>query len=138
VRCGGASNHRIGLFDEILIKENHISVMGSVRAAVEQAHRIADSVPIEVEVETIDELRVALESNADRLLLDNFSSEMLTEAVRLRDSIAPGKELEASGGITLDNIRSIAAAGIDYISVGAMTKSINAVDFSLRIVDEGN
>ena len=135
VRCGGASNHRIGLFDAILIKENHIAAMGSIDAAIEKARYTALSMLIEVEVETLEQAERALESRADRLLLDDFSLEMMREAVSMRGNRAPGKELEASGGVSLENVRSIAETGVDYISVGAMTKCIDAVDFSLRIVE---
>jgi nicotinate-nucleotide pyrophosphorylase (carboxylating) len=139
VRCAGASNHRIGLFDAILIKENHIAAVGSIDAAIEKAHVTEGSVLIEVEVETMEQVERALASRAHRLLLDDFSLDMMHEAVRLRDAIARDKgaspkRLEASGGVTLDNVRAIAETGVDYISVGAMTKSIAAVDLSLRIV----
>jgi nicotinate-nucleotide pyrophosphorylase (carboxylating) len=137
VRIGGASNHRIGLFDAILIKENHIVAMGSIDAAIARVRQSTDpSMIIEIEVETMQQVERALASGATRLLLDNFTLEMLAEAVGLRDSKAPEKELEASGGITLGNVRSIAETGVDYISVGAMTKSIEAVDFSLRVVQD--
>ena len=134
VRCGGASNHRIGLFDAILIKENHILALGSIDAAITAARAAAGEVLVEVEVESMAQVERALNSSADRLLLDNFSREMLQTAVELRDRQQPDKKLEASGGITLENIRDIAKTGVDYISVGLMTKSVNAVDFSLRIV----
>ena len=134
VRCGGATNHRIGLFDAILIKENHIAALGSIDAAIERAHVAADSLLVEVEVETMDQVERALQSQAGRLLLDNFSTETMRATVALRDRLAPDKELEASGGIRLENVRAIAETGVDYISVGAMTKSIEAVDLSLRIV----
>jgi nicotinate-nucleotide pyrophosphorylase (carboxylating) len=134
VRCGGASNHRIGLFDAILIKENHIAAMGSIDATIEAARTAAGTVLVEVEVESLEQLGRALASDADRLLLDNFSLEMMREAVCVRDRSNSKKSLEASGGITLDNIRAIAETGVDFISVGAMTKSVRAVDFSLRVV----
>jgi nicotinate-nucleotide pyrophosphorylase (carboxylating) len=134
VRCGGASNHRIGLFDAILIKENHIAAVGSIDAAIETAHVSADSVLIEVEVESMEQVERALASRAHRLLLDNFSLDAMRKAVALRDDRARDKELEASGGVTLENVRAIAETGVDYISVGAMTKSVTAVDLSLRIV----
>ena len=134
VRCGGASNHRIGLFDAILIKENHIVAMGSIGTAIETARRDAGNVLVEVEVETIAQVETALRSDADRLLLDNFSLAMMREAVALRNQAASRKSLEASGGVTLDNIRAIAETGVDYISVGEMTKSVRAIDYSLRIV----
>jgi nicotinate-nucleotide pyrophosphorylase (carboxylating) len=135
VRCGGASNHRIGLFDAILIKENHIAAVGSLEGAIAAARSAAAAdVLVEVEVETMQQVARALVSEADRLLLDNFSIRELSEAVTLRDRTDPQKQLEASGGITLDNVRDIARTGVDYISVGTMTKNVQAVDYSLRIV----
>lgn len=134
VRCGGASNHRTGLFDAILIKENHILAVGSIEAAVTRARAAAGAMLVEVEVESMTQVEQALASDADRLLLDNFSLEMLREAVSLRGRASRHKELEASGGISLDNVREIAGTGVDYVSVGAMTKSLEAVDYSLRIV----
>ena len=133
VRCGGGVNHRIGLYDAILIKENHILSAGSITAAIENARKLHAEMPVEIEVESLDELRDALSSRAERLLLDNFSTEMLREAVAInRDEGDPPAELEASGGITLDGIREIAETGVDFISVGALTKNIKAVDLSMR------
>ena len=131
VRCGGAENHRIGLYDAILIKENHITAAGSIAAAVTAASE-HDEVLIEIEVETLDQVREALATNADRLLLDNFSVAGLSEAVKLRDQQTPGRTLEASGGITLDNVRAIAATGVDFISVGGLTKDVQAADLSMQ------
>lgn len=135
VRCGGATNHRIGLFDAVLIKENHIAAMGSIDAAIDEALKSTDSMLVEVEVESLDQVERALASHADRLLLDNFSLNMLRDAVALKNQRAREKELEASGGISLDTVRAIAETGVDYISIGVMTKTVDAVDFSLRIVD---
>ena len=135
VRCGGASNHRIGLFDAILIKENHIAALGSIDAAIEIARAADASVLVEIEVETMDQLRRALESRADRLMLDEFPLEQIREAVKLRNETAPDMQLEASGQVTLENVGQIAATGVDFISVGAMTKNIEAIDYSLRVVD---
>ena len=133
VRCGGGVNHRVGLFDAILIKENHIMSAGSIAAAVQSARSIHPGMPVEVEVESLDELREAVGAGAERLLLDNFSNDMLVEAVNLNRRIGnPPAELEASGGVTLDDIRRIAETGVDYISVGALTKNIQAVDLSMR------
>ncbi len=128
VRCGGASNHRIGLFDAILIKENHIAAAGSVGAALAAARRVAD-VEIEIEVEDLDQLEEALAAGARRVLLDNFDLDRLREAVRLNRGRA---RLEASGGVDLDTVRGIAETGVDDISVGALTKDIRAVDLSMR------
>jgi nicotinate-nucleotide pyrophosphorylase (carboxylating) len=134
VRCGGGSNHRMGLFDAILIKENHISAFGSIEAAVKSARESAGSLLVEVEVETLEQMEQALASTADRLLLDNFSLDQMRAAAALRDQADASKKLEASGGITIDNIRSIAETGMDFISVGALTKCVRAIDYSLRIV----
>jgi len=134
VRCGGGSNHRIGLFDAILIKENHIHALGSLDAAIAKARAAAGKLLVEVEVETLEQVKVALASDADRLLLDNFSIEQMQQAARRRDQHAASKSLEASGGISLDNIRAIAETGVDYISVGALTKSVRAIDYSMRVV----
>lgn len=134
VRCGGASNHRIGLFDAILIKENHIAAVGSLETAIERARASAGDKLVEVEVETMEQLEHALASTADRIMLDDFSLEAMREAVQLRNRKAADKQLEASGGVSLETVRDYAETGVDYISVGSMTKSIRAVDFSLRVV----
>lgn len=134
VRCGGCHNHRIGLYDGILIKENHILATGSIASAVSAAKALGAAVPIEVEVENLDELRQALEAGAGRILLDNFTLPMMREAVALTRGRA---ELEVSGNVTLDTLRHIAATGVDYISVGALTKNVRAVDLSMRIVIGG-
>jgi len=131
VRCGGAGNHRMGLYDAILIKENHIASAGSIAAAVTAASSHRD-VLIEVEVETLEQVAEALATNADRLLLDNFSLLQLSEAVKLRHQMAPDVTLEASGGISLERIRKIAETGVDFISVGSLTKDVNAADLSMQ------
>ncbi len=131
VRIGGCHNHRIGLYDGILIKENHIAASGSITAAVAAAHALNTHLPVEIEVENLDQAREALAANADILLLDNFTLELLREAVALNAGRA---KLEASGGVTLENIRRIAETGVDYISTGALTKDINAIDLSMRFV----
>jgi nicotinate-nucleotide pyrophosphorylase (carboxylating) len=138
VRCAGASNHRFGLYDAILIKENHIAALGSIEAAVAKARAAAGEKLVEVEVETMQQLESALRSSADRLLLDNFSPDGLRAAVALRRKLGARQALEASGGITLGNVREIAETGVDYISVGSITKNVAAVDFSLRIVGAGS
>jgi len=133
VRSGGGSNHRIGLFDAILIKENHILSAGGISAAIDAARELHPELPVEIEVETLDELRDALGAKAERLLLDNFSLPMLRDAVAInRDEGDPPAELEASGGVTLEGIAEIAATGVDYISVGALTKNVKAIDLSMR------
>lgn len=129
VRCGGAQNHRIGLFDAILVKENHIAAAGSIRAAVADARERYPGVLLEVEVETLAQLTEATAAGADRALLDNFSLEELHQAVGQRGDRL---RLEASGGINLDSVRRIAETGVDFISVGALTKHVRAVDFSMR------
>jgi len=130
VACGGGQNHRMGLYDAILIKENHIAAAGSITAALEAARNSAPrDVSIEIEVENIGQLREALAANADRLLLDNFSVEELEAAVAETRGRA---KLEASGGIDLSNIRAFAETGVDYISIGDMTKTVKAVDLSMR------
>jgi len=129
VVCGGCHNHRIGLYDGILIKENHIMAAGSIALAVERAKEIG-SILLEVEVESMDELAQALEAKPTRIMLDNFSLDALCTAVEL---VSGRVELEASGNITLDNIRRVAETGVDYISIGALTKNVHAVDLSMRI-----
>lgn len=131
VRCGGCYNHRVGLYDGILIKENHINAAGSIAAAVAQARELHPSVEIEVEVENFDELNQALATDADIIMLDNFDVPKLEQAVAINKGKA---KLEASGGITLENVRKIAETGVDRISVGALTKDIQAVDLSMRFI----
>lgn len=130
VRVGGGVNHRMGLYDAILLKENHIAGFGGVRLALAAAQKAAGpGVWIQIEVETLDQLRQALEGGAPMILLDNMSLEQMSEAVRISAGRA---ELEASGGVTLDNVRAIAETGVDRISIGALTKDVEAVDFSMR------
>ncbi len=129
VVCGGASNHRVGLYDAVLIKENHIRAAGSIAAAMVAAQaNTADGTMIEMEVENLDELEQALEAGARRILLDNFDNAALIEAVKRTDGRA---ELEASGGVNLDTVLDIALTGVDYISVGQLTKDVRATDFSM-------
>jgi len=132
VRCGGAQNHRMGLYDAILIKENHITAAGGVQAAVSATSGRRSNILVEVEVETLEQMQQALESGAHRLLLDNFSIRQLSDAVTLRDQHATDVTLEASGGITLDNVRTVAETGVEYISIGALTKDVLAIDFSMQ------
>jgi len=132
VTCGGGVNHRVGLFDAILIKENHIKSAGSITAALRRAQDAGGEVLIEVEVENHGELLEALDAGATRILLDNFSIDELKEAVATNESYGiVGAELEASGNVTLDTIREIAETGVDYISTGALTKNIRAADLSM-------
>ncbi|HEX5056584.1 MAG TPA: carboxylating nicotinate-nucleotide diphosphorylase [Gammaproteobacteria bacterium] len=128
VRCGGCENHRQGLFDAMLIKENHIAAAGGLTPAVERARALHADKLLEVEVENLEQLREALALKPDRILLDNFNIDDLQQAARIAGRAVP---LEASGNITLENIRSVAATGIDYISLGSLTKHVRAVDYSL-------
>ena len=132
VRCGGGHNHRIGLFDAILLKENHIAAAGGITAAVTAARAHAADVLLEVEVESLAELEEACEAGAERALLDNFSLEDLRTAVA---SFGGRLELEASGDVTLETVRSVGETGVDFISTGAITKHLRAVDYSLRFED---
>ena len=129
VRCGGCHNHRIGLFDAVLIKENHIKAADGVAAVLAEAGRIAGDLPVEIEVENLAQLEEALAAGATRVLLDNFSPERLRDAVRLNAGRA---RLEASGGVDLDTVRAIAETGVDDISVGSITKHLRALDLSMR------
>lgn len=129
VSCGGCQNHRIGLYDAILIKENHILACGSIAQAIDEARFHNPEMPVEVEVESIDELNQALDAGANRVLLDNFENEQLREAVKICNGKIP---LEASGNVTLDNIYEIALTGVNFISTGALTKDIKAIDLSMR------
>lgn len=132
VRVGGGYNHRMGLFDGILIKENHIVAAGSIARAVAAAKASGTKVPVEVEVESLDELEQAIAAGADIALLDDFSLEDMTEAVIINRRAPRPLKLEASGGVTLETIRRIADTGVDYVSVGSITKHVRAVDLSMR------
>ncbi len=130
VKCGGGTNHRIGLYDGVLIKENHIAAAGSIAKAIAQARiHTPDKIPVEVEVENLTEVHEALDAGADILLLDNMEPKSLREAVALNHGEA---KLEASGGLSLETIREIAETGVDYISVGELTKHLRAIDLSMR------
>ena len=134
IRVGGCDNHRSGLYDGILIKENHIAAAGSISKAVMNARKANLNVMVEVEVENDDQIQQALAAGADRLLLDNFSLPALTAAVQ---AVAGRAELEASGGISLENLRETARTGVDFISIGALTKDIHAVDLSMTFDIQG-
>jgi len=129
VRCGGASNHRMGLYDGILIKENHIAAAGGIGPALRQARQVAGNVPVQIEVESIAQLSAAIEAGATLILLDNFDLAGLREAVNVSAGRAA---LEASGGVNLDTVRAIAETGVDRISIGSLTKDVRAVDLSMR------
>ena len=136
VLCGGGTNHRIGLFDAVLIKENHIAAVGGVTAAVHAARQRSPNVMIEVECETLAQLDEALATDADRILLDDFSLTDMREAVRRRNALTGRRaELEASGSVNADTLRSIAATGVDFASVGALTKNVRAIDLSMRFAE---
>ncbi|HEX5693253.1 MAG TPA: carboxylating nicotinate-nucleotide diphosphorylase [Arenimonas sp.] len=130
VRAGGGLNHRMGLYDAVMLKENHIHAAGSIAAAVAAARRLHPSLPLIVEVETLDELDQALATGCDRILVDDFSDADLREAVRRAGGRIP---LEVSGGVTLERLRAIAETGVDYVSIGALTKHVQALDLSLRL-----
>jgi nicotinate-nucleotide pyrophosphorylase (carboxylating) len=132
VRIGGGTNHRMGLYDGVLVKENHIVAAGGIANAVRRAREQANRVLLEVEVETLAQAEEAMAAGADRLLLDNFSVAQMREAVALRDRQSPRTTLEASGGIHFETLRPVAETGVDFISMGALTKNIRAVDLSMR------
>ncbi|MFQ2203818.1 carboxylating nicotinate-nucleotide diphosphorylase [Aeromonas hydrophila] len=131
VTCGGGKNHRIGLFDAYLIKENHILACGGIAEAINEARRLNPGKPVEVEVESLVELEQALAASADIVMLDNFDIPMMHEAVALNQSRA---KLEVSGNVTLDTLADYAATGVDFISVGALTKHVRALDLSMRFI----
>ncbi|PKZ69375.1 nicotinate-nucleotide diphosphorylase (carboxylating) [Moraxella osloensis] len=133
--CGGGNNHRIGLYDAFLIKENHIMACGGIAQAVSQARQIANK-PVEVEVENFDELQQAIAANADIVMLDNFTIEDTQKAVELVASLGKPCQLEASGDISLIHLRQVAETGVDFISMGALTKHIKAIDLSMRFQQE--
>jgi nicotinate-nucleotide pyrophosphorylase (carboxylating) len=130
VTCGGCYNHRTGLWDAFLIKENHIAACGSIAAAIAEAHKVAPGKPVEIETENLDELNQALSAGADIIMLDEFSLEDLRTAVAVNNGKA---KLEASGNITADTLVPIAETGVDYISIGALTKHVRATDLSMRL-----
>jgi nicotinate-nucleotide pyrophosphorylase (carboxylating) len=132
VRVGGGENHRMGLFDGILIKENHIAAAGAIALAVAAAKRSAGRIPVEVEVETLAQLEQAIEAGADIAMLDNFSLPTMREGVAMNAGARRRLKIEASGGITMETIREVALTGVDYISVGSITKHVHAVDLSMR------
>jgi len=132
VRVGGGHNHRMGLFDGILIKENHIMAAGSIANAVAAARRASPQVPVEVEVENLSELQQAIEARADIVMLDEFSLPLMREAVAANSGVASPLKLEASGGITAATVREVADTGVDFISVGSITKHVRAIDLSMR------
>ena len=133
VRCGGAHNHRMGLYDQVLIKENHIAAAGSLTGAIEAARRNAAGVTVEVEVETPGELREALNARPDIIMLDEFTLEDMRAAVALNRAQGGVAKLEVSGSVSLEAVREIAETGVDFVSVGALTKHVRAIDLSMRL-----
>lgn len=133
VRCGGGENHRMGLFDAALIKDNHIASAGDIETAIERVRGIAAGLPIEVEVDTLKQLEVALAAGVEEILLDNFDPEQMRQAVARRNEVAPAVLLEASGGLTLATAREVAATGVDYIAVGELTHSAPVLDIGLDL-----
>ncbi|TLZ44762.1 MAG: carboxylating nicotinate-nucleotide diphosphorylase [Gammaproteobacteria bacterium] len=137
VRCGGGDNHRFGLYDQVLIKENHIAAAGSVTGAIEAARRTAPGLKVEVEVESLAELEEALGAAPDIIMLDDFSLADMRTAVSLTRARSRAVQLEASGSVSLETVREIAATGVDYVSVGSLTKHVRAVDLSMRLDSGG-
>jgi nicotinate-nucleotide pyrophosphorylase (carboxylating) len=133
VLCGGAQNLRIGLYDMVLIKENHIAAAGSLSGAIVAARRVAPQLPVEVEVESLPEFQEALAARPDIVMLDEFSEPDMREAIRINRASAKPVKIEASGGVSLETVRAIAATGVDYISVGSITKHVRAIDLSMRL-----
>lgn len=133
VTCGGCHNHRIGLYDAFLIKENHIMACGGIVHAIATAHEIAPGKPVEIEVETPEELQAALNAGADIIMLDEFDKAATLEAVAMRNRQRPATKIEISGGISRDTLVEIASWGADYISIGALTKHVRAIDLSMRV-----
>jgi nicotinate-nucleotide pyrophosphorylase (carboxylating) len=133
VRCGGGQNHRLGLFDAFLIKENHIAAAGSIEAAIARARAIAAHAPVEVEVESLQEFDQALAARADIIMLDELSLEDMAAAVTRNRQLGSPAKLEASGSIDLATLKTVALTGVDYISIGALTKHVRALDLSMRL-----
>ena len=133
VRCGGAQNHRIGLYDMVLIKENHIAAAGSLSGAITAARRVAPTLPVEVEVESLAELQEALSAGPDIILIDELSLADMRKAVEINRAHQHPAKLEASGSVSLDTVRNIAETGVDFVSVGGLTKHVRAIDLSMRL-----
>lgn len=131
VRCGGGVNHRMGLYDAALVKDNHVAAAGGVAVAFDAVRGLSGTIPVEIEVDGLEGLRIALEVGAEEVLIDNFTTEQMEAAVALRDEFAPSVRLEASGGLTLETAAEVARTGVDYIAVGALTHSTRALDIGL-------
>ncbi|MEM7141355.1 MAG: carboxylating nicotinate-nucleotide diphosphorylase [Actinomycetota bacterium] len=133
VRCGGGSNHRMGLFDMALVKDNHVAAAGGVAEAYAKVKALSASMPVEIEVDTLEGLRVAIAAGADEVLIDNFSTDEMREAVAIRDESGAEVRLEASGGLTVDRAAEVAATGVDFIAVGELTHSATVLDLGLDL-----
>ena len=133
VRCGGGANHRMGLSDMALVKDNHVAAAGGVAAAYARVRALEATIPVEIEVDTIEGLREAIEAGADEVLIDNFTPDQMREAVTVRDEIGAGVRLEASGGLTLDTAREVGETGVDLIAVGELTHSARVLDLGLDL-----
>lgn len=131
VRCGGGTNHRMGLYDMALVKDNHVAAAGGIAEAYAAVIDLEGTMPVEIEVDDLASLRIAIEAGADEVLIDNFPTEDMAAAVALRDEIAPDVRLEASGGLTLERAAEVAATGVDYIAVGELTHSVRVLDLGL-------
>ena len=132
VRCGGGHNHRMGLYDMVLIKENHIVAAGSVGAALVRARAVAPGIPVEIEVETLEEFAAALAARPDIIMLDEFTEADMRSAVQMNKAAGEPVRIEASGGVDLDSLRRVAATGVNYVSIGSLTKHLRAIDLSMR------
>ncbi len=135
VRCGGGENHRMGLSDMALVKDNHVAAAGGVAEACRRVKDLAETIPVEIEVDSIDGLRLAIEAGADEVLIDNFEPDQMREAVRVRDELNSAIRIEASGGLTLDSALEVARTGVDMIAVGELTHSARVLDLGLDLVD---
>ncbi len=133
VRCGGGANHRMGLSDMALVKDNHVAAAGGVAAAYASVRELEATIPVEIEVDSLDGLREAIDAGADEVLVDNFTPDQMREAVRIRDEIGRGVRLEASGGLTLETARAVAETGVDLIAVGELTHSARVLDLGLDL-----
>jgi len=133
VRCGGGRNHRMGLSDMALVKDNHVAAAGGVAEAFRRVRELAATIPVEIEVDSLDGLREAIAAGADEVLVDNFTPDEMREAVVVRDEMNPAVRLEASGGLTLDSARTVAQTGVDYIAVGELTHSARVLDIGLDL-----
>ena len=133
VRCGGGTNHRMGLSDMALVKDNHIAAAGGITEAYERVRDLEATIPVEIEVDSLDGLREAIAAGADEVLIDNFTPDRMREAVAVRDQMRPGVRLEASGGLTLESARAVAETGVDYIAVGELTHSARVLDIGLDL-----